>query len=79
MIRVKAYIIFCLPSTLVFSNRRMYWKFVFSPDTSAVKCAIEIPWSAIRPSYILDRELDGFRKTQSTIESCTWGRYGTYT
>lgn len=28
--------IFCLPSTLVLSRRKMYWKFVFSPDTSAV-------------------------------------------
>lgn len=27
---------FCLPSTLVFNNRRMYWKFDFSPVTSAV-------------------------------------------
>ena len=33
LILVKAYMTFCLPSTLVLSNRRMNWKFDFSPET----------------------------------------------
>lgn len=36
LILVRAYMIFCLPSTLVLSRRRMYWKLDFSPDTRAV-------------------------------------------
>lgn len=35
LIFVKAYMIFCLPSTLVLRRRRMNWKLLFSPDTSA--------------------------------------------
>ena len=35
LILVKAYMTFCLPSTLVLSNRRMNWKFDFSLVTRA--------------------------------------------
>lgn len=35
-ILVRAYMIFCLPSTLVLRRRRMNWKFDFSPETSAI-------------------------------------------
>ena len=35
LILVKAYMIFCFPSTLVLRRRRMNWKFDFSPETSA--------------------------------------------
>lgn len=34
-ILVRAYMIFCFPSTLVLRRRRMNWKFDFSPDTRA--------------------------------------------
>lgn len=37
LILVSAYMIFCLPSTLVLRRRRMNWKFDFSPETSAMK------------------------------------------
>lgn len=36
LIFVRAYMTFCLPSTLVLSSRRMNWKLDFSPETSAV-------------------------------------------
>lgn len=40
LISVKATMIFCLPSTLVLSRRRMYWKLDFSPDTSAIRIEV---------------------------------------
>lgn len=37
LILVKAYMIFCFPSTFVLRRRRMNWKFDFSPVTSAMR------------------------------------------
>ena len=37
LILVKAYMIFCFPSTFVLRSRRMNWKFDFSPVTSAIR------------------------------------------
>src|SRR5438046_1847688 len=39
LILVRAYMTFCLPSTLVLRSRRMNWKFDFSPETRANYCA----------------------------------------
>lgn len=41
-ILVRAYIIFCFPSTLVLRRRRMNWKFDFSPDTSATRSLVSM-------------------------------------
>ena len=40
LILVKAYMIFCFPSTFVLRSRRMNWKFDFSPVTRAATVVI---------------------------------------